>query len=468
MPDGPARVAESRTMIRPARSSAAIAALLALGLAIASCGGSTPSDQPATPSASAAPATPVTPSASAATPAPSSAPAVVCDDTVTGGPAATLDPASADAATYDAIEGQVQQLRAISAITPVARGVFDQAGLCAYLRQSFQTDNPESLVAATETIYKQLLLMPEDASLEQLYLEMLTSQVAGLYDDKTKHMYVVSSSGAVGPMEQITYAHEFTHALQDQRFTLSTITGEETDQSDRLMARSALVEGDATLLMTLWAQGNLSPTELGQVAGSVDPAAQAVLDRMPAILKDPLLFPYTSGLKVALGAFQQGGYSAVDALYANPPDSTEQILHPDKLNPREAPVAVAFPADLATRLGQGWALTQQDTLGELLLGIVLREGGAADAEAAAQGWGGDRLALLEGPDGKVAVVIDTAWDTAADAAEAAAAFEPMVARLNGAVRSAAVLTPDTKRVVLVCGSDADVLGLVANVLGLAG
>ena len=67
----------------------------------------------------------------------------------------------------------------------------------------------------------------------------------------------------------------------------------DTDQSDRTMARAAVVEGDATLLMSLWAQQHLTPAELGEVGRRVDPASEAVLARMPAILKDPLLFPYT-------------------------------------------------------------------------------------------------------------------------------------------------------------------------------
>ncbi|MEI7744948.1 MAG: hypothetical protein WCK58_14515, partial [Chloroflexota bacterium] len=423
------------------------------------------------PSPSTSPTGPASPPASPtgsvpATPAPSAA--VVCDDTVTGGPAATMDPAGADATTYDEIEHQVEELRALNATAPVARGVFDQAGLCAYLRTSFATDNPDALVAATETLYKRMLLLPATASLKDLYLALLTSQVAGLYDNKTRTMYVVSSSGNLGPTEEITYAHEFTHALQDQHFDLKKLMGDATDQSDRSMARSTLVEGDATLLMSLWAQAHLTPAELGQIAGSVDPASTALLESMPAILKDPLLFPYTSGLNVAMGAFTTGGFGGVDAMFSAPPESTEQVMHPEKLASREAPVIVSFPSDLATRLGAGWKVSMQDTFGELLLGIILREGGATAPEDAAAGWGGDRVALLEGSGGKVAVVMDASWDTAADADQYAAALEPMVARLTAAGQSAAVLRPSEKRVVLVSAESADTMGRVANVLGLAG
>ena len=83
----------------------------------------------------------------------------------------------------------------------------------------------------TETLYKELGLLPADDSLEQLYLDLLTSQVAGLYDDKTKHMYVVTNTGTIGPIEEITYAHEFTHALQDQRFGLRSVVGDALDQT---------------------------------------------------------------------------------------------------------------------------------------------------------------------------------------------------------------------------------------------
>ena len=85
---------------------------------------------------------------------------------------------------------------------------------------------------------------------------------------------------------------------------------------------------------------------------------------------------------------------------ARMPESTEQILHPEKYAADEAPVAVDLPADLATQLGAGWSVPLEDTFGELQIGIWLRESGVAQggrATAAAAGWGGDRLAVVEGP-----------------------------------------------------------------------
>jgi hypothetical protein len=465
-------MAHSTPMTAPLRRSGGLAALV-VALLVAACGPSTStpspsattSDAPATiaPSASAEPAASASPSASAA--------ATTCDPAAAQESPGTPAPDTNDpnAALYSEIEGQVSQLRGITATKPVERGVFDKAALCAYITSSFAKDNPEALVKGTEGMYKALGLMPQDADLLKLYIELLTSQVAGLYDDETKKMYVVSSTGDIGPAEKITYAHEYTHALQDQRFTLRDITGDAKDQGDRGLARTTLIEGDATLLMSLWAQQHLTPAELSQVATAVDPASEAILAKMPAILKDTLLFPYTQGLQLALGAFQQGGYAGVDQLFANPPDTTEQLLHPEKLAAREPGVAVTFPKDLAGSLGDGWTVALQDTLGEYQLSVLLGDAAGAQAPAdAAAGWGGDRLAWITGPDDANAAVLDTTWDTEADAAQFAEALSGYVAKLQAAGRSAAVLTPAPDRVVVISANNDDTLSRVGNVLGLAG
>lgn len=461
-------MADSTAMTTPVRRSGGLAALV-VALLVAACGSTTITPSPsatAAPSATDAPATAV-PSSEAPS---ASAEAAACDPaTEPADASAAPDTNDPNAAIYTEIEGQVVALRGLDAKQPVERGVFDEPGLCAYITKGFAKDNPEALIAGTEGLFKALNLMRPDDSLRDLYIELLTSQIAGLYDDETKKMYVVTSTGEIGPTEKITYAHEYTHALQDQHFTLRSVVGRDKDQGDRTLARTALVEGDATLLMSLWAQQHLTPDELATVAGSVDPASQAVLDKMPAILKETLLWPYTQGLQLSLRAFQQGGYAAVDTLFGTPPDTTEQLLHPEKLDAREPAVAVAFPADFPASLGAGWEVALQDTIGEYQLSVMLADAAkvASSADAAA-GWGGDRVAWVTGPDGRTAAVLDTAWDTEADGAEFAKAAEAWAANLKASGRSAAVLTPAPDRVVLISASDDDTLGRIANVLGLAG
>ena len=129
---------------------------------------------------------------------------------------------------------------------------------------------------------------------------------------------------------------------------------------------------------------------------------------------------------------------------------------------------MTLPADLATTLGTGWTVPLQDTFGELQLGIWLREAGvaAADATAAAAGWGGDRLAVIEGPDGAWAVVMQTVWDTEADAAAFETAATTALERSPGVAQVLPGVGGKTRWVLI--ASDAATASKVAGVTGLAG
>ena len=103
------------------------------------------------------------------------------------------------------------------------------------------------------------------------------------------------------------------------------------------------------------------------------------------------------------------------------------------------------------------------------MGIWLRESGVAtaDADAAAAGWGGDRLAVIEGPDGAWAVAMQTVWDTEADAA----AFETAATtgtREGAGRRAGPARAPVGKTRWVLIALDAATASKVAGALGLAG
>jgi hypothetical protein len=371
---------------------------------------------------------------------------------------------------YATIEDQVLEIRGLEAKSRVTPIVLDDAGIRKLTADSFTQDNPAAVIEANERALKAFGLLPPEASLTKLYVDLLGSQVAGLYNPDTKQLYVVSKSGGLGVTEKSTFSHEFTHALQDQNFDLGTLKLDEIGQGDRSFGRLALVEGDATLAMSYWQLQHLSAAELGQlISGSGDDPSIAALAGMPAILRESLLFPYIQGLTFVQGIQATGGWPAVDAVYAKPPASTEQILHPEKYAAGEAPVAVTIPASLAGTLGAGWSVALDDSFGEFQIAVWLREdkalasGVAADASA---GWGGDRLAVLNGPNGAWGVVLRTAWDSAADAT----AFEAAATALVDKLASPAALLPGAggrERWVVVGSDDATLIAL-AGALGLAG
>ena len=370
-------------------------------------------------------------------------------------------------ATYRAIEDQVVAIRGLTPKTPVNPTVVDAAGIAKVTADDFTKSNPPDLVAANERVLKAFGLLPADASLKDLYLKLLGGAVAGLYSPSSKKLYVVSRTGGIGPVERSTFAHEFTHALQDQTFDIGSLRMDEVGQGDRSFARLSLVEGDATLAQTFWTIQNLSSVELQQLlACSSQDGSTAILLSMPPILRESLLFPYTSGLGFVQGIQTAGGWAAVNAAFAKPPASTEQILHPDKYAASEGPLPADLPADLLTRLGAGWKVALQDVFGEFQLALWLRQNralSAADANAAAAGWGGDRVALVEGPNGTWGVILRTVWDTDADAA----AFESAAADSVEQLPSPAGLIPGTGRDRwILIGSNDDTLHHLASVLEL--
>lgn len=377
-----------------------------------------------------------------ATPAPSPTPAP------TAGPSTSpVDPGP----IYERIELQVVALRGLEAKRPVKRTTIDEAALRTILAEMTEREQSPAEVAVTERLYRGLGLLGTDDSLAAISQELLGDQVAGFYRTDTQELYVVSRSGGVGVEEKVIFAHEFTHALQDQHYPLDPLTADAATEGDRALARTALIEGDATLLMTLWSQEHLNFAELLALVGIAIGPSQAGLEDVPPFLRESLLFPYQAGLEFAMGLQMSGGWEAVNAAFAEPPDSTEQVLHPEKYTSHEAPVDVALPAGVAARMGEGWRLSLENTFGEFQLAAWLATGGeagAATARAAAAGWGGDRIGLLEGPDGRWAIVLATAWDSVADAEEFAAA----VAALPNAR-----VTRERDGVVVAIGSDAAAL-----------
>jgi len=344
----------------------------------------------------------------------------------TTGPSPTSVP---PAAAYAAIREQVEQIRGLEPTADVEPVTIDSEQLKSNLVAEFDTANGTSKVTTEQDKLIALGLLPPGSSLRTLTLDLEGGQVAGYYSPERNELFVVSRGGTVGPLERSTYAHEFTHQLQDQHFDLDKLGMDDAGQTDRSFARLALVEGDATSAQTTWMQTTLTPQELGQLLGqSLDPEAAAALQRAPAYLRSTSLFGYQDGLFFVSSLVRQGGYAAVDAAFADPPLSTEQVLHPEKYGSHEAPVAVALPAGLATTLGAGWTEAGQDTLGELVLRIWLSEGGlrAPEAATAAAGWGGDRVALFRGPGGVLALAMLTQWDTAKDADEFATAAQTAI------------------------------------------
>jgi hypothetical protein len=428
-----------------------LGSMLLVAILVVACGSSN-----ATPTT--APSTSTSPTSPDTSPAPSA----------TTGTSATPG-ASVDAnAIFDQIEQQVIQLRDLTQTAKVDREVIDATQLRDLLTTQFDKDTPPAYIKAYERSLKALGLLPPTADLRALELELLSAGVAGFYRDDQKKMYVVARSGAITATDEITYAHEFTHALQDQHWSVFADQKGVLDRTDWLMGRQAVYEGDATTLMYKWAFQYLTPEQLQSVVkdGS-DPAQTAILAKMPAILSQTLLYPYTTGYAFVQSAQLSGGWPAVDAFYDRLPASSEQVMHPDLYAADDKPVDVQFSTTLAADLGTGWTVPFQDTFGEFQTAIWLSEGGAkTTASTAAAGWGGDRMAVVNGPNGEWGLAWHTVWDTEKDAQEFEAAATIAIGKAGGPAKVLPGVGGTTRWVVV--GNDDATLTKLANALGLAG
>ena len=331
---------------------------------------------------------------------------------------ATIEPTKRPLAEiYGEIRTEVEGIRGLQPTTAVDPVVIDAAQLAANLEAEFDSTHDAASLKDTEDLLITLGLLPPGTSLRAATLAFQGGQVAGYYSPEKNELFVVSRGAAVNAADESTYAHEFTHQLQDQHVDLDKLGIDVTDQSDRSLARLGLVEGDATSVQTTWMTRNLTAKELGEVlAAGLDPAALEAFNNAPPYLRETALFPYQEGLAFVMRLVAEGGYAAVDATFADPPDSTEQVLHPDKYVNREVPTTVAIPKDVATDIGVDWVEVGQDTLGEFLIRTWLKIGGqtAAQATTSAAGWAGDRLALYRDPKGRTAIGWVTTWETRAD------------------------------------------------------
>lgn len=334
----------------------------------------------------------------------------------------------------DRIAGKVSALRGLSIKQPIKRGVMNKEQITERLLLRVKEDYAPDEIAKEEVALKRLGLLPPDAAYLDVVIELLKSQIAGFYDPSEKQLYLMEGSLGMG---EPVMAHEIDHALQDQHYDLKKWLEVVKKNADATLARQALVEGDGTVLMIEYAQGDAATwgePEFIQEQASTIRMGLVLMSEVPLYLRESLVFPYVNGLKFVGHARATQPWKGVDAIFAKPPLSTEHIIHPDKYESYERPVEItaAAPASLK-KYKRGY----DNVVGEMGLWIVLRQHGVAEdvAKTAVEGWGGDRIAVFTAPGkagwaGAVAAVY-TVWDAPADAEEFAAAAEKALPGLSG-------------------------------------
>ena len=365
-------------------------------------------------------------------------PTLTAQESASATPAASAPPASEEPdpsvpaddetlATLTEIEQQVEAIRGLPPADIGAPDVITRAELAVELEEMLDEEYPPEERERDNVVLRAFGLLEPDEDIAELQLQLLGEGVLGFYDDTELRMVVVSDTG-LDATAKLTYAHEYTHALQDAAFSLDSLETDAVGEDDRGLARTALIEGDATATMLAWAFAHLSQEEILELQQAPMPDMSGI----PSWMVAQIDFPYTIGqawvTQISGGNPLAPDFTAVDAAFADPPDTTEQIIDVTKWEAREPPIAVEVP-DLAEALGADWEHVDTSPVGQATIAIILEFFGVEPptASVAADGWGGDRATVVEGAGGEWALAWRLAWDAPRDATEFVGAYEVALA-----------------------------------------
>lgn len=350
----------------------------------------------------------------------------------------------------DDIAIEVARIRGLEVKGPIDKGIKRRDELRAVLISKLAEQVSDAEVAAEGDVFARLGLIPEDLDYKQMLLDVLTEQIAGFYDQATKELYIMQGIPLV--LQRPAMAHELFHAIQDQHFDILDLQGPftSTENGDFAMARAALIEGDATVVMfdfSLYEAGQLPQpgktsvvdipmaagvlkqlsfddlgaieqmmggSEMGMTTESVEDSALA---RAPRIFRELLMFPYFAGMRFIVSMRTQRTWEDVNEIYLDPPVSTEQIMHPQKYVDQDVPIFIDYAPGSKLKT---WEKIYDTVMGEFQMYLYLRHHleGLDDFSAsdAAEGWDGDRLMAWR-KDGDIMLAHMSAWDSDSDALE---------------------------------------------------
>jgi hypothetical protein len=279
-----------------------------------------------------------------------------------------------------------------------------------YLIRKLDEELPPERLRGLETTYRLFGLLPDTLHLRALLLNLYAEQVAGFYDPDSATLFGVA--GSAPDQLKLVLAHEMIHALQGQHLRLDSILDDRRN-NDRLTAAQAILEGQATLAsLDVLAPGqdvsrNPQFWELYRDQVRQQQTSMPVFREAPLILRESLIFPYLQGAEF-MHWWAESPFRDTLPYGRRMPQSTEQIIHPERYARNDLPVGLAYPLESG--------VLYEDVLGENEIRVVLAHlAGSDEVQTVVPiGWGGDRYRLYQTSTGP-ALVWYVVWDNAASA-----------------------------------------------------
>ncbi len=266
---------------------------------------------------------------------------------------------------------RVGQIRQLPVVRHVKMSKLARPALAKEVEAYVQRETPPSFIEGQGAILKLLGMVPQNFDYLAANIALMKAQLAGYYDPDRQTMVLADDLGK--EEENATLLHELVHALQDQNFELGKRLKQGPLMGDKLAALHTLAEGDATSAMlgeTLRAQGyDINQLSNEMLAERMRQDFSMQNPEVPAVIKRAALAPYLDGLSFVNELRRSGGWKLVDRTWTDPPQSTEQLLHPEKHAAKEGWRQFASPVAPKS----GCELVYEDVVGEQGLKIVFEE-----------------------------------------------------------------------------------------------
>lgn len=294
------------------------------------------------------------------------------------------------------IAGQVADVRGLTLREPVAASLLDQQALQTVLARLTSDDDGVGGAGATgdaaarARLLTTLRLLPRNRDLASAVRRLQADEAVGLYSPDERRLYV-RDEGRTTPQLRWASAHELVHALQHQHVDITALLEHPVGALDAELAALALLEGDAVVTQEAWSQRFQTAEERQQLGAGAAVPLLGLAGQQPVYLTERFSFPYVAGARFVVWLLESGGFPAVDAALSNPPQTTAEILEPDRYLAGLEVVEV----DLGEGLAAEWTSVRDDELGAFDLLELLRPLGATRASELTMGWSGGRVRSWE-------------------------------------------------------------------------
>lgn len=318
-------------------------------------------------------------------------------------------------AEVDRILGELTRISGLKARRPVPCDTISREKVGAFLRERVKEVVTPEEIRAEELTLKKFGLVPADFDLARTTVDLFTEQALAFYDFNKRRLFLTSASASAN--EEPALVHELAHALADQSFNLERFIKQGRGSDDGALARMAVMEGQATWLMSEYMARRVgqsletSPALVDSVSSSTESAAGQfpVFDGAPLYTRATLVFPYSAGVRFQHAVVRREGRAAFTSVFRRPPVSTQQVLHPEKYFAGVQPTRPPLPELPA---GGGYKELAGGSFGELDHAILIEQYAGKAAAAVAEGWRGGAYRLWENrARGRLVLAYASEWDS---------------------------------------------------------